>query len=144
MLGTECTNKIVPQNLTEFKTKDLEHPNPIERTGTLGFNALNRTDSPTRARRARSSSPRPAFETFSERHPTAPRPPASAQARPVLGGSVAAAGAPACLLRRLGPKPPPAPPHAEILGFCNFISHSNEEQSSWAVAVQEYLLCKAS
>ncbi|KAG2564988.1 hypothetical protein PVAP13_7NG045856 [Panicum virgatum] len=33
-------------------------------------------------------------------------------------------------------------PCGEILGFCNFISHSNEEQSSWAVAVQEYLLCK--
>ncbi|XP_039833388.1 translation initiation factor IF-2-like [Panicum virgatum] len=112
MLGTECTNKIVPQNSPQFKTKDLDHPNPIERTGTLGFNALKRTDSPTRARRARSSSPRPAFETFSDRHPTAPRPPAPPQARPVLGGSVAAAGPPACLLRRLGPKPPPAPPHA--------------------------------
>ena len=112
MLGTECTKKIVPQNSTEFKTKDLEHPNPIERTGMLGFNALKRTDSPTRARRARSSSPRPAFETFSERHPTAPRPPAPPQARPVLGGSVAAAGPLACLLCRLGPKPPPAPPHA--------------------------------
>ena len=112
MLGTECTNKIVPQNSTEFKTKDLEHPNPIERTGTLGFNALKRTDSPTRARRARSSSPRPAFGTFSERHPTAPRPPAPPKARPGLGGSVADAGPPACLLRCLGPKPPPVPPHA--------------------------------
>jgi len=112
MLGTECTNKIVPQNSTESKTKDLDHPNPIERTGTLGFNALKRTDSPTRARRARSSSPSPTFETFSERHPTAPWPPAPPQARPGLGGSVADAGPPACLLRRLGPNPPPVPPHA--------------------------------
>jgi len=53
---------------------------------------------------------------------------------------VAAAGPPACLLRRLGPKPPPAPPHAEILGFCNFISHSSEEQSLRAAAVQEYMM----
>ncbi|KAG2536486.1 hypothetical protein PVAP13_9NG190673 [Panicum virgatum] len=125
MLGTECTNKIVPQNSPQFKTKDLDHPNPIKRTGTLGFNALKRTDSPTRARRARSSSPRPAFETFSEHHPTAPRPPAPPQPRPVLGGSVAAAGRrPACcaasgrspLLRRpavpklAGPIPPSLPP----------------------------------